>query len=81
MSIRSHDQFNTTIYGSRRPLPGHHGGRRVVFLNEEDVAAAGLRDGDVVDLVSDYAGQVRTASNFIRGVLSDSQAMRRHLLP
>ncbi len=41
MTIRSHDQFNTTIYGLDDRYRGVHNGRRVVFLNAEDIARAG----------------------------------------
>ena len=51
-TMRSHDQYNTTIYGLDDRYRGIHGGRRVVFVSPDDLAAAGLRDGDVVDLRS-----------------------------
>ena len=43
MTIRSHDQFNTSIYGLDDRYRGIHGGRRVVLLNPDDIAEAGLR--------------------------------------
>lgn len=49
-TLRSHDQFNTTIYGLSDRYRGIEGGRRVVFLHREDIAALGFRDGDHVDL-------------------------------
>ena len=51
-TIRSHDQFNTTVYGLNDRYRGVHGGRRVVFVAAKDLAELGLADGDVVDLVS-----------------------------
>lgn len=64
MTIRSHDQFNTTIYGEDDRYRGIRGGRRVVLLNERDVAEAGHREGDVVDLVSHFQGEERVAKGF-----------------
>ena len=52
MTIRSHDQFNTTVYDLHDRYRGVHGTRMVVFLNAKDISERGLRDGDVVDLTS-----------------------------
>lgn len=64
MTIRSHDQFNTSIYGLDDRYRGIHNGRRVVLLNQEDMLAAGLKDGDAVDLVSHFEGEERLGFNF-----------------
>jgi anaerobic selenocysteine-containing dehydrogenase len=53
-SLRSHDQFNTTIYGLDDRYRGIKNGRRVVFLHRDDIIALGFADGDVVDLVSEW---------------------------
>ena len=53
MTLRSNDQFNTTIYGYSDRLRGVEGTRDVVLMNPEDIAAAGLREGQVVGLASD----------------------------
>ncbi|MDP3969004.1 MAG: FdhF/YdeP family oxidoreductase [Nocardioides sp.] len=53
-TLRSHDQFNTTIYGLDDRYRGVSGGRRVVFVHPDDIAALGLRDGGMVDLVSEW---------------------------
>jgi len=50
MTIRSHDQFNTTVYGQDDRYRGVFGGRKVVFMNDADLHARGLQDGDLVDL-------------------------------
>jgi molybdopterin-dependent oxidoreductase alpha subunit len=63
-TIRSHDQFNTTIYGHDDRYRGVFGGRRVVFLNAQDLNRRGLRDGQWVDLVSLCDGQERRAKRF-----------------
>jgi anaerobic selenocysteine-containing dehydrogenase len=63
-TIRSHDQFNTTIYGTDDRYRGIRGERRVVFMNREDMAAAGLEQGDLVDLRSRLDGRTRTGKRF-----------------
>jgi len=64
MTIRSHDQFNTSIYGLNDRYRGIHHGRRVVLLNADDMRAAGLRDGQIVDLISHFEGEERVAHRF-----------------
>ncbi len=63
-TLRSHDQFNTTIYGEDDRYRGISGGRRVVFLNAADIEARGLRKDQWVDLVSHFAAERRRASRF-----------------
>ncbi len=64
-TLRSHDQYNTTIYGMNDRYRGVYGQRRVVFANADDLADAGLRDGGWVDLVSlDEDGAERRAEAF-----------------
>ena len=65
MTIRSHDQFNTTIYGLDDRYRGVFNGRRVVFLNPEDLAEAGLEAGQLVDLASHFKGRKRVAEYFL----------------
>jgi anaerobic selenocysteine-containing dehydrogenase len=65
MTIRSHDQFNTTIYGLDDRYRGIRNGRRVVFLNPEDVREAGLTEGQLVDLTSHFNDEERTAKSFV----------------
>jgi len=55
-TLRSHDQYNTTIYGLDDRYRGVKGGRRVVFVNPNDISALGLAAGDRVDLVSEFPG-------------------------
>ncbi|MDQ5858428.1 MAG: FdhF/YdeP family oxidoreductase [Acidobacteriota bacterium] len=64
MSIRSHDQFNTTIYGQNDRYRGIHGGRRVVFMNAGDARERDLEPGDWVDLTSHFEGEERHARRF-----------------
>ena len=63
-TLRSHDQYNTTIYGLDDRYRGIKGGRRVVFVNPADIAALGVAEGDIVDLVSEFEGQERRATEF-----------------
>jgi molybdopterin-dependent oxidoreductase alpha subunit len=65
MTIRSHDQFNTSVYSLNDRYRGISNGRRVVFLNEDDIAAAGLRARQVVDLISHFEGEERIARRFV----------------
>lgn len=64
-TLRSHDQYNTTIYGLDDRYRGVKGGRRVVFVNPADLEAMGLAAGDRVDLVSEFDGQERRAKDFL----------------
>jgi anaerobic selenocysteine-containing dehydrogenase len=65
MTIRSHDQFNTSVYSLNDRYRGISNGRRVVFLNQEDMAAAGLQARQVVNLVSHFEGEERIARRFV----------------
>jgi molybdopterin-dependent oxidoreductase alpha subunit len=65
MSIRTHDQYNTTIYGLNDRYRGILNERRVVFMNQQDVDEAGLEKNDLVDLISHFEGQERLAEKFI----------------
>ncbi|MGV0785066.1 FdhF/YdeP family oxidoreductase [Mycolicibacterium sp. XJ775] len=64
-TLRSHDQYNTTIYGLDDRYRGVKGGRRVVFVNPADLQTMGLAAGDRVDLVSEFDGQERRAKDFL----------------
>jgi len=64
-TTRSHDQYNTTIYGMDDRYRGVFGQRRVVFIHADDIRALGLRDGDWVDLHTVWDdGQERSADGF-----------------
>jgi molybdopterin-dependent oxidoreductase alpha subunit len=65
MTIRSHDQFNTTIYGLNDRYRGVHNERRVIFMNQKDIDKAGLTGGDIVDLFNYHDGIERIARKFI----------------
>nr|BFF08794.1 FdhF/YdeP family oxidoreductase [Microbacterium flavescens] len=55
-TVRSHDQYNTTIYGKDDRYRGIHGGRRVVLVNAKDIMALGFAPDEIVDLVSEWTG-------------------------
>lgn len=61
-TLRSHDQYNTTVYGLDDRYRGVSGGRRVVLVNPEDIDRLGLSDGAHVDLVSEFTGPDGVAS-------------------
>jgi len=64
-TMRSHDQYNTTIYGLDDRYRGVRGGRRVLFVHPDDLAALGIADGSHVDLISVWTdGADRRAENF-----------------
>ncbi|MEU3286866.1 FdhF/YdeP family oxidoreductase [Streptomyces longwoodensis] len=64
-TLRSHDQYNTTIYGLDDRYRGIRGGRRVVLVNAGDARALGVADGSYVDLVSEWKdGVERRAPGF-----------------
>ena len=61
-TLRSHDQYNTTIYGLSDRYRGIENGRRVVMVNADDLAELGLRDGQRVDLVSEWTDSSGTTT-------------------
>ena len=63
-TLRSHDQFNTTIYSENDRYRGISNGRRVVFLNEQDIRQRGLQKGQWVDLISHFESEQRRAERF-----------------
>jgi len=65
MTIRSHDQFNTTIYGLDDRYRGIYNERRVILMNREDMNRRQLQEGDVVDLCNYHDGIERIAHKFI----------------
>jgi molybdopterin-dependent oxidoreductase alpha subunit len=63
-TIRSHDQFNSTIYGLNDRYRGVFDGRRALFLNPVDIETLNLRAGQIVDIYSHFEGEVRKAPRF-----------------
>lgn len=65
MTIRTHDQYNTTIYGLDDRYRGIHQERRVVLMNTGDMHVLGLHSRDLVDLTSHFRGEQRHAKGWI----------------
>lgn len=64
MTIRTHDQYNTTIYGMDDRYRGIHNERRVVLMNPEDMKSNGYKSEDIVHLTSHFNKETRRAENF-----------------
>jgi anaerobic selenocysteine-containing dehydrogenase len=64
MTIRTHDQFNTVVYGMDDRYRGIKNDRHVVFINRDDMRDAGFVEGQKVDLTSHFAGRERSVHNF-----------------
>ena len=65
LTTRSHDQYNTTIYGMDDRYRGVYGQRRVVFIHADDIRALGLQDGDWVNIRTVWDdGEERRADGF-----------------
>ena len=65
MTIRSHDQYNTTIYGLHDRYRGIHGNRRVLFMNALDMSESGLKTRDIVNITSHFEGHKRHSAHWI----------------
>ncbi|MFD2562692.1 FdhF/YdeP family oxidoreductase [Aquimarina rubra] len=65
MTIRSHDQFNTTIYGLDDRYRGIYNERRIVLMNVKDMNKRNLKKFDVINMISLYDGKERKASRFL----------------
>lgn len=65
MTIRTHDQYNTTIYGLNDRYRGVLNERRVIFMNQEDMKNQGLQKFDLVDLTSHFNSEKRDAKGFL----------------
>jgi molybdopterin-dependent oxidoreductase alpha subunit len=63
-TVRSHDQFNTTIYGENDRYRGVFGGRRVIFLNADDMRDRSIVEDQFVDIVSHFGTERRRAARF-----------------
>ncbi|PHI20858.1 hypothetical protein CEQ90_05700 [Lewinellaceae bacterium SD302] len=64
MTVRSHDQYNTTIYGMDDRYRGIHNERRIIMMNPDDMKEQGLETGYKVNLTSEYDGEIREARLF-----------------
>ena len=64
MTIRSHDQYNTTIYGLDDRYRGIKNARRVVLMNGEDMQDNGISQGTIVDITSHFNGKTRNSKSW-----------------
>ena len=53
ITVRSNDQFNTTVYGYEDRLRGIYGTRKVVLMHDDDMRRLGISDGETVDLIGE----------------------------
>ena len=65
MTMRSHDQYNTTIYGLHDRYRGVHGHRRVLFMNAEDMVERGWKTRQNVSITSHFDGEKRQADDWL----------------
>jgi molybdopterin-dependent oxidoreductase alpha subunit len=65
MTIRTHDQYNTTVYELHDRYRGIHGYRRIVMMNLGDLRRLGIEPYDQVDLTSRFAGKERHAPRWV----------------
>ncbi len=65
MTVRSHDQFNTTIYEYNDRYRGIHGERRVLFMNPADMAARSIKAKDLIDITSHFQDEERRVEKFV----------------
>nr|WP_262501553.1 FdhF/YdeP family oxidoreductase [Polaribacter sp. Hel1_85] len=65
MTIRTHDQYNTTIYGLNDRYRGILNERRVVLMNKDDMMSLKLNKMDLVDLTSHFNNEKREAKGFL----------------
>ena len=64
-TFRSHDQYNTTVYGLDDRYRGVYGGRNVIFIHPDDLASLGAQSGDRVNVIGEYDdGVKRVAPDF-----------------
>jgi molybdopterin-dependent oxidoreductase alpha subunit len=77
MTIRSHDQFNTTVYGDDDRYRGIAGDRRVVLVSPEDLAALGIAPEQRVDVTSHWAGEQGEERRTLRGLRALPYALPR----
>ncbi len=63
-TLRSHDQYNTTIYGHDDRYRGITGDRHIIMMNAADIARLGCADGDVVDIITALPGPERRARGY-----------------
>ncbi len=71
MTLRSHDQYNTTVYSHNDRYRGINGTRKIIFMNRGDIAERGLADGQSVDIQSHYDNEATRRVNGFKIVAYD----------
>jgi anaerobic selenocysteine-containing dehydrogenase len=74
-TIRSHDQYNTTLYGLNDRYRGIKGRRDVIFVNERDLSKRGLSHGDLVDVAVDDPADSGKSGRIMRGLTAVAHAI------
>ncbi len=64
MTIRSHDQYNTTVYSPSDRYRGVKGGRRIIFMNSDDIDSSNLDSNSTVDITSLFKGVERKSKSW-----------------
>ena len=64
MTLRSHDQYNTTIYGWDDRYRGIYGSRHILMMHPDDITARGFNDGDIVQITSHFEEETRVVNGF-----------------
>jgi anaerobic selenocysteine-containing dehydrogenase len=64
MTIRTHDQFNTTIYDNNDRYRGIYGQRRVLLMNPQDMKKEGFKEKEKLTITSHFKGDTRVVKNF-----------------
>lgn len=59
MTLRSHDQFNTTVYSTNDRYRGIKNQRKIIFMNPQDIEKQGLKDGDLVNIKSHATDNIK----------------------
>ena len=70
-TFRSHDQYNTTVYGLDDRYRGVYGGRNVIFIHPDDLASLGAQSGDRVNVIGEYDDGVKRVAPDFRFVSYD----------
>ena len=63
-TLRSHDQYNTTIYGHEDRYRGISGDRKIIMINPDDITNLGFHDGDLVDIISVFSDHERSVYGY-----------------
>jgi anaerobic selenocysteine-containing dehydrogenase len=71
-TVRSHDQYNTTIYGLDDRYRGVRHGRRVIFVHPDDLAELGIGDGSYVDIISEWTDGIDRVAHQFRVIAYDT---------